>query len=181
MIITRLLFKCEHDDYHPTIVQMWRWWLSRDYCSNLNITRLLFKCEHDDYHVTIVQIWTSHDYCSPLWTGLLFTTVNTTIVTASWTTDHSNHSHQYTHVLHYITCIRRFNTNFHDSSTPINLLRKQQYAPGGGGTWYLGGYIWSIWGLANPPIHLPKFSAQTHPSTKFFANFCSWTHPSTKT
>ena len=102
------------------------WRLSRDYCSNVNmmiITRLLFKFEHDDYHATIVQIWTSHDHCSPLWTRLLFTTVNTTIVTASWTTEYSNHSQQYTHVLHYITCIRRFNTNFHDSSTPLILLR----------------------------------------------------------
>ena len=49
-----------------------------------------------------------------------------------------------------------------------------------GGTWYLGGYICSIWGLADPPIHLPKLSAQTHPSTIFFVNFCSWTHLSTK-
>ena len=49
-----------------------------------------------------------------------------------------------------------------------------------GGTWYLGGYICSIWGLADPPIHLPKLSAQTHPATKCFAIFCYWTQLSTK-
>ena len=50
----------------------------------------------------------------------------------------------------------------------------------GEGTWYLGGYLCSIWGFADPPIYLPKFSAQIHPSTKFFGIFFSWTHLSTK-
>ena len=42
------------------------------------------------------------------------------------------------------------------------------------------GYIFSIWCLADPPIHLPKLSAQTYPSTKVFAHFYSWTRLSTK-
>ena len=85
------------------------------------------------------------------------------------------------------------------------LLKRLQFTSITGGTWYLDGYICSIKGLADPPIHLPKFSAQTHkpihlpkflpisvfkpiylpkfdanPSIyQLFANFCSGTHLST--
>ena len=71
----------------------------------------------------------------------------------------------------------------------IFLLRYWLKSPGGG-TWYLGGYICSILGRADPPIHVPNSHAQTHPCTKFFCSkpillpilfsFYCQTHPCTK-